>query len=143
MSDSGDTGEVRVQRVPKKTGMGLPRAEEELVLSHPGASPDTPANLVGSFGILGVFLELGGGRWEIGKNKLLCLKAISLESGLTSGASLSRKLWLASQVTTDLLIQPQKVWSCGYSGNCWWDDGWKRGRGQLKGISPPTLFFSE
>lgn len=35
----GDTGEVRVEGVPKKTGMGLPRAGEELVLSHPGGFP--------------------------------------------------------------------------------------------------------
>lgn len=73
------------------------------------ASPDISANLVKCLGIPGIFLELGGGRWEVGKDRLLCLKAISLESGVTGRAGLSRKLWLAPKVTNDLLIQPQKV----------------------------------
>ena len=101
---------------------GLPRGQEECVF-YPtlGASPDTSANPVRCLRIPGGFLELGGGMWEVGEDKLLCPEFTSLESGVTDRAVPSRKPWLGSKVTFDLLTQPHTVGSCGHSGGCWWE----------------------
>ena len=103
----GDTGEERGGGgVMRWVGKGLPRAGGGHILSYPRGFL-TPR--VRGRGIPGGFLGLEGGKGEVGKDRLFCSKVTSLESGVMRRAIPSRKPWLDSKVTFDLLTQPPRV----------------------------------
>lgn len=113
---------------------GLARAGGQCVHLTLGASPDTSANLVSAWGSQGVSWGLEWGGASLGRTGY----CVSRPFPWKGGASMSRKPWLAFKATTDLLIQPQNVWSCGRSWGCRGHPLGK-GRGQPEGASPaPT-----
>lgn len=115
-------------------GKGLPRGPEEHVFCPgPGASPDTPANLVRAPGDSWGFPGISGS--EIGKDRLFCPKVTSLERRVMDRAVPCRKLWLGCKVTSDLLTQPWRVRSCGCTGIVGRDTYWKRIRRWPQGFS--------
>lgn len=63
----------------KKVGRGWPGLEASVFPSHPGGFPEHLGQPGQHPGIPGGFLGLGVGRGELGKDRLLRLKAISLE----------------------------------------------------------------
>lgn len=137
--EPGDTGEARLGvgelrrwlRRWEGAGRGWRPVCSHLTL---GASPSTSANLVSTRGSQGVSWD-----WEWGGGSLertgYC---VSRPFPWKGGASLSRKPWLAFKATTDLLIQPKKVWSCGRSGGCRGRPLGQRQRAAGRGFSRPN-----